>query len=192
MGNFKSVANMLNYLSIDCEIRSNPPPASEITHLIIPGIGSFDPGMQLIEQSGWMETIRSIPKSVNLLGICLGMQLFTKGSEEGKLPGIGLIDAFCRKFDSSKYKVPHVGWNTTVTLKENNLLFKNVYELRFYFSHSYYVQVNENDLILSETFYGLNFASSINRENIFGLQFHPEKSHQSGMKILSNFAKLSC
>jgi glutamine amidotransferase len=139
-----------------------------------------------------METIRSIPKSVNLLGICLGMQLLTKGSEEGKLPGIGLIDAFCRKFDSSKYKVPHVGWNTTVTLKENNLLFKNVYELRFYFSHSYYVQVNENDLILSETFYGLNFASSINRENIFGLQFHPEKSHQSGMKILSNFAKLSC
>ena len=191
MGNFKSIANMMNYLSIDCEIRSKPPSASEITHLIIPGVGSFDSGMQLIEQSGWMETIKSLPKNVNLLGICLGMHLLTKGSEEGKLPGIGLIDGFCRKFDSKTSKVPHVGWNTVANVKKN-LLLKEASNLKFYFSHSYYVEVNDKNLVSSDTYYGINFASSINRENLFGLQFHPEKSHKFGMDVLSNFANLSC
>ena len=192
MGNFRSVANMLNYSNIDCEIKSNPPAASDITHLIIPGIGAFDSGIRLLEQSGWMETIKSLSENVNLLGICLGMHLLTKGSEEGKLPGIGLIDGYCSKFNSDKSKVPHVGWNNAMVVKENKLLLKNTNDQEFYFSHSYFVQVNNNDLIMSETFYGFNFVSSIKKENIYGLQFHPEKSHKSGIHLLSNFAKLSC
>jgi glutamine amidotransferase len=192
MGNSRSIANVLNFLSIDCEIRSKPPPESEITHLIIPGIGSFDSGMQLIENSGWKSTIMSLPANVNLLGICLGMQLLTNGSEEGKLPGMSLIDGFCRKFDSGNYKVPHVGWNTIEILKENKILLNEASGSRFYFSHSYFVQVNDSSIISSETFYGFNFASSINKKNIFGLQFHPEKSNLAGIDVLSNFAKLAC
>ena len=192
MGNHKSVANMLNFLSIDFEVAETPPPLAGITHLIIPGVGAFDAGMRLMKKSGWLETVKHLPSTVNILGICLGMHFLTNGSEEGKLPGIGLIDGFCKKFNEKNVKVPHVGWNNASVRGVNNLMSASQGNLDFYFSHSYFVVPTFENLIASETYYGENFASSISSGNTYGLQFHPEKSLKSGMNVLVNFANLPC
>jgi glutamine amidotransferase len=183
---------MLNFLGIEFQICHQPPEKNKITHLILPGVGSFDSGARLLKQSGWSDVIQSLPKNTNILGICLGMQLLTSGSEEGTMPGLGLIDGYCIKFDSLNSKVPHVGWNKTMNISSNNFLFDNVDDPYFYFSHSYFVESSNKSIIMSETFYSLKFISSVKQGNTYGLQFHPEKSNFSGMKLLTNFSNLTC
>jgi len=124
------------------------------------------------------------------LGICLGMQLLSKNSEEGELPGLGWIDAETRRFnftDSTEYKIPHMGWNYIKINKESNLFKDMNNDPRFYFVHSYFFKANNSEDILSSTIYEIEFTSAVERGNILGVQFHPEKSHKFGMKLLKNF-----
>jgi glutamine amidotransferase len=189
-GNYRSVANMLNYLGLDAEIKSTPKKLSATTHLILPGIGSFDSGMKLLHNSGWAEAICEMRDSVKILGICLGMQLLTKSSEEGNLAGLGIIDAECRKFDNSYSKVPHIGWNSVEVTRHNNLLPKVDPTNHFYHSHSFYVHSEDKEIAIAYTKNEIKFISAFQKNNVFGVQFHPEKSHKFGLEFFERFAKL--
>jgi glutamine amidotransferase len=187
LGNFASVANMYKFLEIDVQVVDSPDAIPEVTHLILPGVGAFDPGMRLLETSGWKDAILNLRPGTKLLGICLGMHLLTNGSEEGTLPGLGMIDATCRRFDDKNLKVPHIGWNEVVSKVDNSLLSKE--ESRyFYFSHSYFVECKNREVVQASTKYGQDFTSYFNQGDIHGVQFHPEKSHRYGMDLLRKFA----
>ena len=162
----------------------------------MPGVGSFDYGMKNLNDLGILEVLREkvIEHNTPLLGICLGMQLLTEDSEEGKLKGLGFFKAHTKKFTLSmcgqEQKIPHMGWNY-VYPKENVPLFKNSLEnMRFYFVHSYYVDCESENDIIATTEYGNAFTSAIGRRNIYGVQFHPEKSHKYGMNLLKSFVEL--
>lgn len=174
-------------------ISSDPDKVRSASKLILPGVGSFDWGMRSLQELGLVEAIREavIEKKSQLLGICLGMQLITRSSEEGKESGLCLIDAETVKFSfdkDSSLKIPHMGWNTVEINKDTPGLLKNMYENpRFYFVHSYYVRCEDETDIMGTTEYGIKFASAIHKGNIYGTQFHPEKSHKFGMKIIENY-----
>jgi glutamine amidotransferase len=189
-GNYRSIANMLVYLGLDAEIKTSPEKLDETTHLILPGIGSFDSGMKLLRDSGWAETIREMQDSVKILGICLGMQLLTNSSEEGSEPGLGVINAECKKFDSSISKVPHIGWNSVEVTRQNDLLPEVDPADRFYHSHSYYVHSEDREIVLAYTKNETTFISAFQKNNVFGVQFHPEKSHKFGLGFFERFAEL--
>jgi imidazole glycerol-phosphate synthase subunit HisH len=192
MGNLGSVANMIKKIGYKSEITSNLSRIESAEKIILPGVGNFDKAMQNIRILGIADTIE---KKVNqdkvpLLGICLGMQLLCKKSEEGIEAGLGLINAEVNKFSFSidkKLKVPHMGWNLISEQKTNPLFFKMFDTPRFYFVHSYHVVCNNEADVLSTTYYGYSFHSSIAHSNILGVQFHPEKSHKFGMLLLKNF-----
>jgi glutamine amidotransferase len=190
MGNFNSIANMLDFLEIDSVIRKKPMDVASITHLILPGVGSFDSGMELLDSSGWKEAISSLSPETKILGICLGMHLLTQGSEEGISPGLGMVEGICRKFDPSLGPVPHMGWNEVEITRENPILPDNGGVRRFYFSHSYFVELQNTEIAFAKTHYTKNFVSAFSVGNIFGFQFHPEKSHHYGMQALESFASL--
>ena len=192
IGNFSSVANMLRHLEFDVEVSKNPDSIDSITHLILPGVGAFDPGINGLKNSGWFDAILNLNPQVNVLGICLGMQLLANESEEGINSGLGLVNAICRKFDESKLRVPHLGWNTVSLSRKNRLLPDVSSETRFYFSHSFYVEELDFDLKVLETDYQIPFMAALEYKNLFGVQFHPEKSHRFGMEILRNFGNLPC
>jgi glutamine amidotransferase len=163
--------------------------------IILPGVGAFDNAMYNIRKLGIEEILqeKAIQEKVPFLGICLGMQLLTKRSEEGELNGLSFFDAEVKKFHfrlEDNLKVPHMGWNI-VNQKRENVLFKDMTDLetRFYFVHSYHVVCNDDTDVLAETHYGCNFTCAIQKENIFGVQFHPEKSHNFGIKMFKNFVK---
>jgi len=198
MGNIKSIANMIRKIGAEAKTISSPEELRRADKVILPGVGAFDNGMKNLKDLGLISVLNDVVlnKKIPVLGICLGMQLFTKKSEEGKLDGLGWIDAetIRFRFDRSKenLKIPHMGWNT-VKIKKESRLFDNMYpEPRFYFIHSYHLICNDEKDVLTETFYGYNFVSSVQRDNIFGVQFHPEKSHKFGMQILKNFVELCC
>jgi glutamine amidotransferase len=150
--------------------------------------------MEQLEQLGLIEVLNKVVllDKKPILGICLGMQLMTNFSEEGNVNGLGLIDAQTRKFkqQDKSLKIPHMGWNTVQFKKESNLRNHIRQDPRYYFVHSYFVECNKNEDILCSTYYGKEFVSGFQHENIFGLQFHPEKSHKFGMELLANFCKL--
>ncbi len=195
MGNLGSIQNMLHRLGFAAEITSNQADILKADKLILPGVGAFDQAMINLENRGLIPVLnqRVIKEQVPLLGICLGMQLLTKGSEEGHLKGLGWIDAKTIRFtfDSDlKLRIPHMGWNT-VEFQQDSCLFKEMYEEpRFYFVHSYFVKCKSQKSVLATTHYGIEFASGIIRDNIYGLQFHPEKSHKFGMRVFKNFVEL--
>lgn len=195
MGNLGSVKNMLKYINVPSETTNNPEKIKSAKKIILPGVGSFDKAMQIINEKGFSKVLnhKALCEKIPILGICLGMQLLTNGSEEGSLPGLGWIPAKTIKFPKkSGIKVPHMGWNTVI--KSNaSLLTENMPEdTRFYFVHSFYVQVENEENSILKTTYGLKFDSAIQKENIFGAQFHPEKSHKYGMQLLRNFAEIAC
>lgn len=196
MGNLSSVFNMLKKIGVPAEISSDTEVIKKAAKIILPGVGAFDNAMENINRLGLLPILNKKAKEekIPILGICLGMQLLTLKSEEGKLKGLGWIDAETKKFDfpqPNNNKVPHMGWNIA-KICQSNTIFKemDIEESRFYFVHSYHVVCNNPDNILAKTFYGYDFTSSIYSENIYGTQFHPEKSHKFGMKLLENFAKL--
>ena len=194
MGNLGSIHNMMKKIGADAVVSRDPNQIANADKLILPGVGSFDHGMRNLDESGLRAALEDcvIQKRKPVLGICLGMQLMTRSSEEGELPGLGWIDAVTKKFrfDDPLLKVPHMGWNM-VDIRNEEGLFGDMYsESRFYFVHSYYVSCCNPADTLATTSYGHEFTSAFRRENIMGVQFHPEKSHKFGMKLLQNFVEL--
>jgi glutamine amidotransferase len=193
MGNHGSIFNMLRKIGGDAKVTSKIEDLRNAERIILPGVGAFDNGVRNLGKNGLTETLREIviQEKRPVLGICLGMQLMTKFSEEGILPGLGWIDAKTVRFrferSDNPLKIPHMGWNTVSVVREN-ALFKDInVHSRFYFVHSYHAVVHDESDILTKTRYGYDFVSSFQRENIMGVQFHPEKSHKYGMALLKNF-----
>lgn len=195
MGNLGSIFNMLKHIGIESIITNDIKKIENSEKIILPGVGAFDSAIdRILAIDGLIDVLNEliIVKKVPILGICLGMQLFTKSSEEGKLPGLGWIDAYTKRFvHKNELKVPHMGWNVVILCKKSTLT-QGMYEeeQRFYFVHSYHLFCNDENNIIGKTFYGEWFPSIIEYNNIFGVQFHPEKSHRFGMKLLKNFAQL--
>ncbi len=192
LGNLGSVQNMLKRINVQSIIIKSP--RDLITEkIILPGVGSFDTGMNNLLNDGWIEVLNEKVKKdkVPVLGICLGMQLMTNRSDEGTLGGLGWVDAEVLKFPSNGLKIPHMGWNIVKPVASDPSILKSgKEELRFYFVHSYFVRVKNQADQLGSTYYGSDFTSAFRRENIYGVQFHPEKSHKFGMMLLKNFALL--
>lgn len=195
MGNLGSIQNMLKKINCPSIISSDPEDIQSAEKLILPGVGSFDSVIKKIENLQIRELLDAqvIREKKPILGICLGIQMFTKESEEGILPGLGWIDAKTVRFSSStnqNLKIPHMGWNTIRLHKDSPLFSELPPDPRFYFVHSYHVACSDTSDILSTTQYGYDFVSAIQKNNIYGTQFHPEKSHKYGMKIFKNFIEL--
>ena len=195
IGNLASVLNMFKKIGAkEVCVSSDLEVISKASKLLLPGVGSFDAGMNNLEKSNLIPLLNKkvIEDKIPLLGICLGMQLLTKKSEEGVKPGLGWIDAETVKFNLDpvlKLKVPHMGWNYIKIQKENPLIDSKS-KSRFYFVHSYYVKCKDESQSLATSHFGFDFTCMINKDNIYGAQFHPEKSLKFGMQVLDNFAKL--
>lgn len=194
-GNLGSIANMLRKLGQPAIITSKQEDLKKAEKLILPGVGNFDYGISKLQESGLIEILNKkvLEDKIPILGICLGAQLMTRKSEEGKMPGLGWFDAEVKKFAfplNSKLRVPHMGWNYVSVKKQIPLILDLPKEPRFYFVHSYYIDSNNEDDIMLTTVYGNEFVSGLNHENISALQFHPEKSHKYGLKIFQNFLSL--
>lgn len=193
LGNLVSVMNMLKKLGVESVITDNVSDIEKAKKMILPGVGSFDNGMHLIKQKGLLDILnkKATQDKIPVLGICLGMQLLTKGSEEGVERGLAWVDAKTIKFNFTDkiLKIPHMGWSY-IDVKKENALIRKEDKHRFYFVHSYYVKCNNENNVIATCNYGTEFTCMFNHENIYGAQFHPEKSLKFGMELLSNFSKL--
>ncbi|MBC8284083.1 MAG: imidazole glycerol phosphate synthase subunit HisH [Nitrospinae bacterium] len=193
MGNLGSIKNMFKRIGAPSVITDDLNTIANAEKLVLPGVGNFDNAMQRINNSELREILdrKALHERRPILGICLGMQLLTRSSEEGKSPGLGWIKATTSRFPKiSDLKVPHMGWNLVSPVRESPISQNLPDEARFYFVHSFCVHVdNEEDSILKAN-YGICFDAAIQHGNIFGAQFHPEKSHKFGMQFLTNFASL--
>jgi glutamine amidotransferase len=194
MGNLGSMVNMFKRLGVKACIESDPIALKAAAKLVLPGVGAFDAAMARINNiNGLREVLdsKALEDRVPILGVCLGMQLLTRSSEEGTLSGLGWVAAQTTRFPRlNGLKVPHMGWNVSRPISQNVLTHDVGIEPRYYFVHSYYVSVDDPAHSLMRTHYGIDFDSAIGRDNIYGVQFHPEKSHRFGMQILKNFAAL--
>ena len=193
VGNLKSIYNIFKKVGVDSIITSDIEVIKSANKYLLPGVGSFDHGINSLRNAPFFETleIEILQNKKPILGICLGMQLLSNLSEEGKEKGLGWIDAKTIKFDlrDDSLSIPHMGWNKTKSTNTNDI-FKNLNKNRFYFVHSYHVVCNDDKNILATANYGENFTCSIYKDNIYGVQFHPEKSHKFGMQLLKNFGEL--
>lgn len=196
LGNIRAFVNVYDRLNIKTKIAHSAEEIKGATKIILPGVGAFDYAMSQLNASGMRDELEKqvIKNKIPIIGICVGMQMLAKSSDEGVLPGLGWIDGNVKLFDVStipyKTQLPHMGWNTIEPINNNALLngFNN--QSRFYFLHSYYFVCNNSADIISKTEYGIMYTSAVNSENIYGIQFHPEKSHSNGVQLLHNFANL--
>lgn len=197
MGNLRSVQKAFEKVGCDAVITNNHEIIKNASKIVLPGVGAFKDGMKNLEELGLIDILNEevLKSKKPFLGICLGMQLVAKKSHEnGETNGLGWVDAEVVKFDFTDYdkklKIPHVGWNN-VNYKNNNVLFEGIANKSdFYFVHSYHFQTNE-DIVTSTTDYGFDFVSSVNKNNIYAFQFHPEKSQIVGLKLIENFVNLN-
>ena len=197
VGNLRSVYNKLKRIGHNAEISSDPSVISKADKIILPGVGHFKNGMAKLKAYGLIDLLnhRVLTEKIPVFGICLGVQLFTKRSEEGDCEGLGWIDAETVKFvipptEKIRFKVPHIGWNSVSILKDS-VLFKNVDPSEFfYFVHSYHLKCNDKAIALGNSNYAYDFVSCIEQGNIFVTQFHPEKSQDAGIQLFENFVKM--
>lgn len=194
MGNLSSVKKKLRRLKVEPLVSSEPQELLAADKIVLPGVGHFGKAMENLATLNLVEALAEsvLERRTPILGICLGMQLMTKRSEEGDAEGLGWFDAEVVRFqveDRLKYKVPHMGWNQNHNAKQSVLTEGLADSAEFYFVHSYHVRANQREDVLSETDYEYRFASAIEKENIFGVQYHPEKSHDAGEALLQNFLK---
>ena len=195
MINLGSVTNMLRHIGAkDVQVVTTPEELSKAQKILLPGIGAFDNAMKNLADMNLIETLKhkALVEKVPVLGICLGMQLLTDSSEEGIREGLGLIPAQTLKFkfEDKKLKIPHMGWNRVICPNSGPLFDESQNGSRFYFVHSYYVKCSKPENVMLATEYGHEFASGIVRDNIFGVQFHPEKSHRFGKEMFRRFLKI--
>ncbi len=195
MGNLSSVKRKLSRIKVDALITSNPHDVLTADKIILPGVGHFQMAMENIMRLNLLDVLNEavLIKHKPILGICLGMQLMANKSEEGNVPGLGWIDGDVVRFKVSNtqtYKIPHMGWNQIEIAKESPLMIDIPAFSEFYFVHSYHFKTNHTEDILNETDYDYKFVSAIEKNNIFGVQYHPEKSHDVGETLLKNFCIL--
>lgn len=193
IGNLASLKNMLKRIGTDAKVVATKDELAAATKIIFPGFGAFDTCAAKLEQSGLIPSLnqKALIDRIPVLGICVGMQLFFESSEEGTLPGLNWLKGksikFRRDLLPAQYKIPHMGWADILVCKSSPLTDGLGGDARFYFGHSYHaVLENENDALVKVS-YGYEYVAAVARENIFGVQFHPEKSHRFGMKLLKNF-----
>lgn len=195
MGNLRSVTNAFDKIGVTAKIINDPDQLKNFDKVILPGVGAYKDAMGNLNSNGMKEAIQEFAKSEKpLLGICLGMQLLLDSSDEfGYTQGLGLIPGTVKEFDKSKFehklKVPHMGWNELFVVKDSPLFSGLNKEIYLYFVHSFHATC-EDKFIIGKTFYGYDFPSAITHNNIYGIQPHPEKSHDNGLQILKNFAKI--
>lgn len=194
MGNLRSVQKAFHRIGADAIIAADKEQIQQATKLILPGVGHFEKGMLNLREKNLIDALKHsvIEKKIPILGICLGMQLLTSRSEEGNCDGLGFIDAqaihFSKIIKDANFKIPHIGWNSLHICKNSDVIASD--ENMMYFVHSFAVKCNNKEDVLVETTYGDTFHSGFQKDNIIGLQFHPEKSHKPGLEILRNFVKL--
>jgi len=195
LGNIASIQRMIEKVGRTAVSVMNPNQLDRGGKVILPGVGHFDEGMSRLTATGFADVLVDLGKSQNIhvMGICLGMQLLCRGSEEGDLSGLGLVEADVTKFRfsaGSKLKVPHMGWNVVSASRENHLLPASAEEQRFYFVHSYKVVPDDPTITIGTANYGGEFCAAFQQGNVFGVQFHPEKSHRFGMELMRRFVEL--
>lgn len=195
-GNIRAIANIYERLKVDYKIARTPEEVNGAKKIFLPGVGAFDETIAKLDSIGFRAVLDKevLENKVPIIGICVGMQILAESSEEGSLQGLGYIKGRVKKIDATllpqKPKLPHLGWNS-IEIKRESPLLTDIDPLKgFYFLHSYYFECTHEEDILTCTHYGKEFSSAVNRENVFGIQFHPEKSHSNGVNLLHNFAKL--
>ncbi|WP_041642638.1 imidazole glycerol phosphate synthase subunit HisH [Magnetococcus marinus] len=195
-GNLASIVNMAKKAGYGAVISSDPAQIAKATRLILPGVGAYDQGMAQLQQRGLREVLdeQVLKRKVPLLGICLGAQLIARGSEEGVLPGLGWIAADVVRFDASRMgqhaRIPHIGWCDFIPEGNAPLVAQMEAQSRFYFVHSYHLQCEDANDVMGRAVHGYSFVAAVARDNIFGVQFHPEKSHRFGLHLLTRFFEL--
>lgn len=195
LGNVGAFANIYHRLNIPHGIAETAADLADADKIVLPGVGSFDWAMNLLNASSMRSRLDELvlEKGVPVLGVCVGMQIMARQSDEGSEPGLGWLDATVRRFDMAKLgnrsRLPHMGWSTAVPTTHDGL-FAGLAEPKFYFLHSYYFSPNTEEITLAHTNFGSDFVSACHRDNIYGVQFHPEKSHDWGIRLLRNFAEL--
>lgn len=195
MGNLQSVAKKLAQFKVDYKISSDAKEIEQSDKLILPGVGHFSKAIENIKQRNLYNVINEmvVEKQKPILGICLGMQLMAKSSEEGNAEGFGWFDAEVLKINVNntlRYKVPHMGWNQVSIEKQSNLMKGIIDNSEYYFVHSFHLKPNNSEDILNYTTYESKFVSAVEKNNIFGVQYHPEKSHENGSMLIKNFIEL--
>ncbi len=194
-GNILSVQNMLTHAGHASKVVTSAEALEDAVKIILPGVGSFDFGMESLENLGMVDILdrKALADGIPVLGICLGAQLLTRGSEEGELPGLGWLPADTIAFDpstmDSHLKIPHMGWADTLFRKKSELTRGGTEQPRYYYAHSYHMRCDSPDDVLCEARHGNTFTAGVEKGNITGLQFHPEKSHKFGLQLLKNFAE---
>lgn len=193
LGNLGSIQNMLRVIGEKSKITRNSIDINNADGIILPGVGAFDAGMKRMMESGLDEMVRSqAEKGKPILGICLGMQLLGRGSEEGNMQGLSLIPFECQRFrlDGTGLKIPHMGWDVVEFRNEHSILGGLCGQQRYYFVHSYHAVCDQPENVLMTCDYGYEFAAAVAKDNVIGVQFHPEKSHDFGLSLLRNFVKI--
>ncbi|WP_341364849.1 imidazole glycerol phosphate synthase subunit HisH [Thalassospira sp. SN3W] len=191
MGNIGSIQRMISKVGGKSTFLSSKKELFSASKIILPGVGHFDEGIRSLARCGLVEPLMSAARSgTPILGICLGMQLLCRTSEEGDERGLGLVDGNVKKFnfpDETHLKIPHMGWNNVTVARPNSLILAEERDLRFYFVHSYYVELDDPSLVIATAFHGREFCAAFQKDAIFGAQFHPEKSHKFGMALMKRF-----
>ena len=196
VGNIQAFMNVFNRLGLSAQRAFTSDDLADASKIILPGVGAFDQSMTKLHQSGMYDVLQHkvLIHSVPVLGICVGMQMLASGSDEGVLPGLnwipGRVRAFANRDETFGLPTPHMGWNNINVSSNTNLFSDLTHQSRFYFLHSYFFDCEDSAHVVATSDYGINFASAVCKQNVFGVQFHPEKSHHFGAQLLKNFAEI--